>query len=76
MPDLSGTALARECRTLIPATPIILMSGYCGSLTTESLRTQGIRELILKPFTPQAIAEALRRVLVTSSNAENLTDKI
>jgi PAS domain S-box-containing protein len=63
MPDLSGTALARECRTLIPNTPIILMSGYCGVLTAEALRSQGIQELILKPFTPQTIAEALRRVL-------------
>jgi len=63
MPDISGTALARECRTLIPNTPIILMSGYCGVLTAEALRSQGIHELILKPFTPHTIAEALRRVL-------------
>jgi PAS domain S-box-containing protein len=73
MPDISGTALARECRTLVPATPIILMTGYCGSLTTEALRAQGIHDLILKPFTPQAIAEALRRVLVTNSNIQNTT---
>jgi hypothetical protein len=39
------------------------MSGYCGELTTEALRTQGIREFIVKPFTPQIIAEVLRRVL-------------
>jgi PAS domain S-box-containing protein len=63
MPGISGTALARECRTLIPNTPIILMSGYCGVLTAEALRLQGIHDLILKPFTPQIIAEALRRAL-------------
>lgn len=68
MPELSGTALARECRTLIPNTPIILMSGYCGVLTAEALRSQGIHELILKPFTPHAIAEALRRVLTEKSD--------
>ncbi len=65
MPDMSGIALARETRVLIPAMPIILMSGYCGVLTAEALRAQGIQELILKPFTPQALAEALRRVLTT-----------
>lgn len=63
MPDMSGIALARECRALIPATPIILMSGYCGVLTDDSLRAQGIQELILKPFTFPALAEVLRRVL-------------
>jgi CheY-like chemotaxis protein/two-component sensor histidine kinase len=68
MPDVSGTALARECRTLIPTTPIILMSGYCGVMTAEALRSQGIQELIQKPFTPQAIAEAVRRVLSAEKN--------
>jgi PAS domain S-box-containing protein len=63
MPNVSGVALARECKNLIPNTPIILMSGYCGAQTSESLRSQGIQELILKPFTPQTIGEALRRVL-------------
>ena len=69
MPDMSGVALARECRSLAPATPIILMSGYCGVLTVDSLRSQGIRELILKPFTLQTIAEALRRVLSGDADA-------
>jgi PAS domain S-box-containing protein len=68
MPGLSGTALARECRTLIPNTPIILMSGYCGVLTADALRSQGIHELILKPFTPHTIAEALKRVLTAGTN--------
>jgi CheY-like chemotaxis protein/anti-sigma regulatory factor (Ser/Thr protein kinase) len=63
MPDMSGIALARECRASGSATPIILMSGYCGVLTDDSLRAQGIQELILKPFTPHVLAEALRRVL-------------
>jgi PAS domain S-box-containing protein len=68
MPDMSGIALARECRSLSPTTPIILMSGYCGVLTVESLKSQGIHELILKPFTPQTIAEALRRVLADGTD--------
>jgi PAS domain S-box-containing protein len=67
MPDMSGIALARETRALIPAMPIILMSGYCGVLTADSLRAQRIQELILKPFTPQALAEALRRVLAATT---------
>jgi PAS domain S-box-containing protein len=67
MPDMSGIALARESHVLIPAMPTILMSGYCGVFTADSLAAQGIQELILKPFTPQALAEALRRVLVKNA---------
>ncbi len=72
MPGLSGTAVARECRTLIPNTPVILMSGYFSVLTPESLRSQNIQEFILKPFTPQAIAEALRRVLAGQPNVSQV----
>lgn len=72
MPGMSGIALARECRSLLPATPIILMSGYCGVLTTDSLRPQGIRELILKPFTPQTLAEAVKRALTEEENGGGL----
>jgi len=68
MPDMSGTALARESRELIPSTPIVLMSGYCGVLTNESLQAQGIQELMLKPFTPLGLAETLRRVLNAEKN--------
>ncbi len=70
MPQMSGIALARECRSLLPAIPIILMSGYCGVLTADSLRSHGIHELILKPFTPQTLAEAVRRALMTEGSAE------
>ena len=68
MPGMSGLALARESRKFLPAVPIILMSGYCGVITTESLRAQGIRELILKPFTPHNLAEAVRRALKDTEN--------
>jgi hypothetical protein len=37
-------------------------------LTVESLKSQGIHELILNPFTPQTIAEALRRVLADGTD--------
>jgi PAS domain S-box-containing protein len=72
MPGMSGIALARECRSLLPATPIILMSGYSGVLTADALRPQGIRGLILKPFTPQTLAEAVRRALVTDKDGGGL----
>jgi PAS domain S-box-containing protein len=63
MPETTGIALARECSDLLPATPILLMSGYQGVTTPDLLRSHGIHDLILKPLTPLALAEAVRRAI-------------
>lgn len=63
MPDMTGIELARECRSMLPDTPVLLMSGYWGVATTDLLRSHGIHDLILKPFTPQTLGEAVRRAL-------------
>jgi CheY-like chemotaxis protein len=63
MPETTGIALARECRNLLPDTPILLMSGYQGVTTADLLRSHGIHDLILKPFTPHTLAEAVRRAI-------------
>jgi PAS domain S-box-containing protein len=63
MPETTGIALARECRGLLPETPVVLMSGYSGVTSPDLLRSHGIHDLVLKPFTPQTLAEAMRRAL-------------
>jgi PAS domain S-box-containing protein len=63
MPEMTGITFARECRGLLPSTPILLMSGYWGATTSDLLRSYGIHDLILKPFTPKTLAEAVRRAL-------------
>ena len=63
MPGMSGLELARQLRALNPGMPIILMSGYSGSVTDEMLRDAGIQELLEKPITPLALAEVVQRVL-------------
>ncbi len=63
MPEITGIALARECRGLVPATPVVLMSGYWGVTSPDLLRSHGIYDLILKPFTPHTLAEVMRRAL-------------
>jgi PAS domain S-box-containing protein len=64
MPEITGISLARECRGLLPEIPVILMSGYWGVTSPDLLRSHGIHDLVLKPFTPHSLAEAVRRALV------------
>ncbi|MDQ1291546.1 MAG: hypothetical protein QG615_1354, partial [Nitrospirota bacterium] len=50
MPNMSGDALARDCRLLRPDLPIILCSGSEQPLPAESPQAQGLTKYILKPL--------------------------
>jgi CheY-like chemotaxis protein len=63
MPELAGTALAREIRLLRLDIPIALMSGYSGSQLHQRARAVGVREVLRKPLQRKDIAECLRRAL-------------
>jgi len=63
MPELVGTALAREIHLLRPDIPIVLMSGYSGAQLLDHARAAGIREVLRKPLQSKDIAECFARVL-------------
>lgn len=63
MPELIGTALAREMQLLRPDIPIVLMSGYSGAQLHERARALGIREVLHKPLQSRDLAECLGRIL-------------
>ena len=63
MPELVGTALAREIHLLRPDIPIVLTSGYSGAQLLEHARAAGIREVLRKPLQSKDIAECFARVL-------------
>lgn len=63
MPGLTGIALARGLREAGIATPMIIYTGYQDELAGESLDLLGIREVLLKPITPQVLASKVRDVL-------------
>jgi CheY-like chemotaxis protein len=67
MPELTGTELAGQLRTLRPELPVVLTSGYSGSLDQDELQALGIRELLSKPFLLQALAETIRRNLTSAA---------
>lgn len=62
MPRLNGVELLRELNALLPALPVILMSGYA----TEQLTGMGILSpcgILAKPFSGEKLVEEVRRCL-------------
>jgi CheY-like chemotaxis protein len=63
MPQMNGLELARAVLALRADTPVILLSGHSDMWTSEKVRAEGLRELVDKPVSVDALARALRRAL-------------
>lgn len=63
MPNMSGDALAKDCRLLRPDLPVILCSGSEQSLPADTAQSQRSTEYVLKPLMLQDLARTIRRVL-------------
>jgi len=63
MPDLSGTQLATVLLGRRSNLPVILVSGYVGSVISELASGAGVREILKKPVHAQELASALARAL-------------
>jgi len=62
MPGMSGFELATELQKLRPDIPILMTSGYVRPEDREAARQQGVRDLLLKPYTAAELGEALAQV--------------
>jgi CheY-like chemotaxis protein len=62
MPGMSGIRLAEEIEARWPRVKVLLVTGYAEGEALRSTRTQS-RPLLPKPFTPSAMAAAVRDVL-------------
>jgi CheY-like chemotaxis protein len=60
MPHLSGTEFLREARALCPNVPALMITGYADA-DAISDPPEGV-EILLKPFTPNALESAIARV--------------
>lgn len=67
MPQMSGDQLADELVRLRPDIPIILCTGFGpgfrSTLSSLEMRSDGIREVVMKPFDRTDMAQAIRRAL-------------
>ena len=63
MPVMSGVDFAQRLVQMRPGLPVILTTGYPGSLKLEQIRAFGVREILLKPPSIQTLGAAVHRAL-------------
>ena len=63
MPNMSGDALAKDCRLLRPDLPIILCSGSQQTLPAGTAPAQRLTKYLLKPLMLQDLARTIRQLL-------------
>ncbi len=70
MPGMNGIDLTNALLGIRPELPIILASGFGGARTAHFARGPGLRAVLQKPFTLEALARATHQLLTSSSKAE------
>jgi two-component system cell cycle sensor histidine kinase/response regulator CckA len=63
MPSLSGLEFAARIRAIRPDLPVVLTSGFSMALSSELVMASGVREVLAKPYTADALAAAVHRQL-------------
>jgi PAS domain S-box-containing protein len=66
MPGMTGIELASRMLETRADTPIVLASGYTGTLTAEQVRDLGLKDLVTKPMTPAGLTAAVQDALQKS----------
>jgi PAS domain S-box-containing protein len=61
MPGMSGVDLAAELLRDRPDLPVVLVSGHLTAEEQDEIRHAGVREILLKPSSTQALVRALER---------------
>jgi PAS domain S-box-containing protein len=71
MPGMSGPDLVREIRAARPDAPVLYITGYADRLLGGPGGPDGDADVLVKPFTPAALAAAVRRALAAAPRAES-----
>ena len=63
MPGMGGRELAQHLSAIKPNLPILFMSGYTDDIGILTGHEQGTTCFLQKPFTPEALAQTVRKLL-------------
>lgn len=63
MPQLTGVQLATRIMQIRNDIPIILCTGFSSQIEIDTIRTHGIRALVMKPLAIRELAHKIREVL-------------
>jgi PAS domain S-box-containing protein len=70
MPVMGGEEALRELSALWPSTPIVGSSGYSEALAKRRFGDKGLAAFLQKPYTPQALAECIKRAVERRTRAD------
>ncbi|WP_428566486.1 MAG: response regulator [Solidesulfovibrio sp. DCME] len=63
MPGLTGADLARGALAIRPDLPVLMLTGFSETMSRESARAIGIRDMLLKPVLRRDLAAAIEAAL-------------
>jgi two-component system, cell cycle sensor histidine kinase and response regulator CckA len=63
MPKMTGDEMARQMKAIRPDIPIILCSGFSDRIHAQTMKTIGIRAVLMKPVLYADLAHTVRQVL-------------
>lgn len=63
MPEMTGIELAEQIKSIDDSVPIILCSGYTGSVTKSKMDAAGINHFMMKPVTVQGLTNEIQNLL-------------
>jgi CheY-like chemotaxis protein len=63
MPRMKGDQLALAIKTLDPAQPIVMFTGYAESVRSQNAKVSGVDVILAKPFDLGALRETLAQLL-------------
>lgn len=64
MPGMDGLTLLRSVREVSPDTPVLMMTAFGTIEDAIEAMKEGARDYILKPFSPELIENAIRKVVI------------
>ena len=70
MPQMRGVELARAIHKARPEIPIVLLTGYMEDFPPDDMEMSGIRRVLKKPITVEALASVIQEVLVLGNEPE------
>jgi len=70
LPDWSGVDILPTVRTLVPGTPVVVITAFGDARTHDEAFTRGAYDLLLKPFSLDDLLEVLQRALDHSNGGQ------
>ncbi|MCF6246829.1 MAG: response regulator [Desulfobacula sp.] len=63
MPGITGIELAKDLISIKPDIPIVLCSGYAGTIDEKKIKKAGIKRLVMKPVTVEDLSKEIQLLL-------------